>query len=120
MRPRMALVIMLAPSCTMQGRIFLDRSGTLFEEVLSLLRDGPEWRPPEDRCVSGGDQLWPCLCVGGGAGVEGSMQLMLGAGVGVVAWGGGHAVATAVRTHFRGVAHLPWLQPANVFFVFTV
>ena len=27
------------------------RAGTLFEEVLSLLRDGPEWRPPEDRCV---------------------------------------------------------------------
>ena len=35
----------------MQGRIFIDRSGTLFDEVLSLLRDGPEWRPPEDRCV---------------------------------------------------------------------
>ena len=36
----------------MQGRIFIDRSGTLFEEVLSLLRDGPEWRPPEDRWVT--------------------------------------------------------------------
>ena len=36
---------------TLQGRIFIDRSGTLFDEVLSLLRDGPEWRPPGDRCV---------------------------------------------------------------------
>ena len=34
----------------LQGRIFIDRS-VLFDEVLSLLRDGPEWRPPEDRCV---------------------------------------------------------------------
>ena len=40
-----------------QGRIFLDRSGTLFDEVLSVLRDGPEWRPPEDR--------WVCGCVRG-------------------------------------------------------
>ena len=36
---------------TLQGRIFIDRSGALFDEVLSLLRDGPEWTPPEDRCV---------------------------------------------------------------------
>ena len=34
-----------------QGRIFLDRCGQLFAEVLSLLRGGPEWRPPEDRCA---------------------------------------------------------------------
>ena len=31
-----------------QGRIFLDRCGQLFAEVLSLLT---EWRPPEDRCA---------------------------------------------------------------------
>ena len=49
---------------TVQGRIFLDRSGTLFEEVLSLLRDGPEWRPPEDRCVQ-----WPWPCLGWECGV---------------------------------------------------
>ena len=43
------LISVHALSHTVQGRIFLDRSGTLFDEVLSLLRDGPEWRPPEDR-----------------------------------------------------------------------
>ena len=43
---------MLAPhALTVQGRIFLDRCGQLFAEVLSLLRVGPEWRPPEDRCA---------------------------------------------------------------------
>ena len=36
---------------TLQGCIFIDRSGALFDDVLSLLRDGPEWRPPEDRYV---------------------------------------------------------------------
>ena len=46
-----------------QGRIFIDRSGTLFDEVLSLLRDGPEWMPPEDRCGRR-----PAAGKGGGAG----------------------------------------------------
>ena len=60
---------MVAPSCSPQGRIFVDRSGTLFDDVLSLLRDGPEWRPPEDRCAyrrctiteaGRGRQPWRC------------------------------------------------------------
>ena len=33
----LGLISVLDPSPTMQGRIFLDRSGTLFDEVLSLL-----------------------------------------------------------------------------------
>ena len=47
-------LVMLAPhtlSLHQQGRIFLDRCGQLFAEVLSLLREGPKWRPPEDRCA---------------------------------------------------------------------
>jgi len=31
------------------GAVFIDRDGALFGEVLALLRDGPEWRPPEGR-----------------------------------------------------------------------
>ena len=46
----------------MQGRIFIDRSGVLFEEVLSLLRNGSEWRPPKEMCV----MLAYLLGLGGG------------------------------------------------------
>ena len=58
---------------TVQGRIFLDRCGQLFSEVLSLLRDGLEWKPPEDRCVSAvqrvmSDRGVRCRPVEGGAG----------------------------------------------------
>ena len=35
----------------MQGRIFIDRCGELYPEVLSLLRNGTAWAPPEDRWV---------------------------------------------------------------------
>ena len=45
----LSLITSVLAPCVMQGRIFLDRSGTLFDEVLSLLRDRPEWRPPKDR-----------------------------------------------------------------------
>ena len=41
-----------APHTHLQGRIFIDRCGQLFAEVLSLLRNGPDWRPPEDRWVT--------------------------------------------------------------------
>ena len=50
---------------TMQGWIFLDRCGQLFAEVLSLLRNGSEWRPPEDRCVRR-----PAANYGGGGGTQ--------------------------------------------------
>ena len=60
---------MLAPhALTVQGRIFLDRCGQLFAEVLSLLRDGPEWRPPEDWCVRR-PVAFMCVCVWGGGAV---------------------------------------------------
>ena len=60
---------------TLQGRIFIDRIGTLFDEVLSLLRAGPEWRPPEDRCV-----LRPAAGIskeGQGGGVHSLVQVLL-------------------------------------------
>ena len=63
------LTSMLACPLTVQGRVFMDRSGTLFDEVLSLLRDGPEWGPPEDRCVPR-RQLRAMVCMKGGEGGE--------------------------------------------------
>ena len=57
---------------TMQGWIFLDRCGQLFAEVLSLLRNGSEWRPPEDRCVRR-----PAANYGGGGGGHNARMLLL-------------------------------------------